>query len=59
MWLHNDTKKKKRESGTFLFRLHQHSPRVYIDVFQIINVELMIKLGYYHFVTTIEKKNDD
>ena len=52
-------KKKKRESGTFLFRLHQHGPRVYIDVFQIINVELMIKLGYYHFVTTIEKKNDD
>ena len=60
MWLYNDIKKKvKRESCTFLFRLPQCSPRVYIDVFQIINVELMIKLGYYHFVTTVEKKNDD
>ena len=52
-------KKVKRESCTFLFRLPQCSPRVYIDVFQIITVESMIKLGYYHFVTTVEKKNDD
>lgn len=29
---------------------------LYIEVFQVINVERMIKLDYYNFVTTNEKK---
>lgn len=31
---------------------------LYIEVFQVINVERMIKLDYYNYVTTNEKKDN-
>lgn len=54
-------KNGKKRIMYFSYRFYSHHLSVakeflYIEVFQVINMERMIKLDYYNFVTTNEKK---